>query len=296
MGRPFWLKIRSHFGSSFCAQVSVLSVAFFATPLGKMPLSQLQLEALRNSATIIQIQPDNPKKSGSKAFERFDRYKAATTIGDATNKGANWQGLTTDFEKEFLKIPDLIPSDVDRQGGTKRGAPAGTPDREADARSKMHSSAAMVPKVWIPEANNQISKVEMSAATITPLRAMMREEIKNGMLEMEDRFTNKLHQAVGNMKEEMKIEREARQQLEERITRLEKESAGKEGKFSQNGNHETDDVDKAVAVVGGFVHKTLEEVEALVEEMMRGVQGYKDMEIVDINPPLALATLHRCKL
>ena len=36
--------------------------------------------------------------------------------------------------------------------------------------------------------------------------------------------------------------------------------------------------------------KTVEEVEALVEEMMRGVQGYKEMEIVDINPPIALAT------
>ena len=78
--------------------------------------------------------------------------------------------------------------------------------------------------------------------------------------------------------------------LEERIARLEKESALKEGKFSQNGNHEAEDVDKAVAVVGGFVDKTLEEVETLVEEMMRGVQGYKDMEIVDINPPPALAT------
>ena len=114
-----------------------------------------------------------------------------------------------------MKIPDLIPSDVDGQGGTKRGAPAGTPDREADARSKMHSSATMVPKVLIPEANDPIPKVEMSAATIAALRAMMREESKNGMLEMEDRFSNKLHQAVGNMKEEVKIEREACQQLED---------------------------------------------------------------------------------
>ena len=253
-------------------------------------LTQLQLEALKNPATIIQIQPDNPKKPGSKAFERFDRYKTATTIGDATHKGANWQDLTTDFEKEFLKIPDLMPVDAEGQIGTKRGAPAGTPDREADARSKMHSSATMVPKVLIPEANDPISKVEMSAATITALRAMMREEIKNGMLEMEDRFSNKLQQAVGNMKEEVKVEREARQQLEERIARLETDSALKQGNSSQNKNYESEDVDKAVAVVGGFVDKTVEEAEALVEEMMRGIQGYKEMEIVDINPPIALAT------
>ena len=69
----------------------------------------------------------------------------------------------------------------------------------------MLSTAAMVPKVVIPEAKNRISKVEMSAATITALRAMMREEITNGMLEMEDRSSTKLQQAVGNMKEEVKL-------------------------------------------------------------------------------------------
>ena len=36
--------------------------------------------------------------------------------------------------------------------------------------------------------------------------------------------------------------------------------------------------------------KAIEEVETLVEEMMRGVQGYKEVEIIDITPPLALAT------
>ena len=85
----------------------------------------------------------------------------------------------------------------------------------------MHSSAAMVPKILTSEANDPISKVEMSAATITALRAMMREEITNGMLEMDDRFSGKLQQAVGNMKEEVKVEREARQQLEERIASFE---------------------------------------------------------------------------
>ena len=246
-------------------------------------------EALRNPATIIQIQPDNPKNLAAKPSRDLIVTRQLPPSEMQQTKvpiGKIWPRIS----KEFLKIPDLIPSDVDGQGGTKRGAPAGTPDREADARSKMHSSATMVPKVLIPEANDPISKVEMSAATITALSAMMREESKNGMLEMEDRFSNKLHQAVGNVKEEVKIEREARQQLEERIARLEKESALKEDKFSQNGNHEAEDVDKAVAVVGGFVDKTLEEVETLVEGMMRGVQGYKDMEIVDINPPLALAT------
>ena len=45
-----------------------------------------------------------------------------------------------------------------------------------------------------------------------------------------------------------------------------------------------------MAVVGGFVDKAIEEVESLVEEMMRGVHGYKEVEVIDITPPLALAT------
>ena len=148
----------------------------------------------------------------------------------------------------------------------------------------MHSSAAMVPKILTSEANDPISKVEMSAATITALRAMMREEITNGMLEMDDRFSGKLQQAVGNMKEEVKVEREARQQLDERIARFETRQ------FVPKKKYESEDVDKAVAVVGGFVNKTVEELDALVEEMMRGAKGHKEMEIVDINPPIALAT------
>ena len=253
-----------------------------------MPLSQLQLEALKNSATAIQIQEANPKKPGSKAFERFDRYKTATTIGDATAKGANWQDLTGDFEKEYLKIPDLMLVDAAGPGSTKRAAPEGTPDREADARSKMGSTTTIFPKALIPEVSEPVSKVEMSAATIAALRGMMRDEIKNGMLEMEHRFTKQLDRAIGDMKEEMKVEIAARQQLEERIVHLEQNLSKQSNPTPDAGNE--GEVDKAVAVVGGFVDKAIEEVESLVEEMMRGVHGYKEVEIIDITPPLALAT------
>jgi len=70
-----------------------------------MPLSQAQVDILKTPTTVIEIQGQNPKKPGSKSFERFDRYKSATTIGDATTKGANWQDLSTDFEKGYLKVP-----------------------------------------------------------------------------------------------------------------------------------------------------------------------------------------------
>jgi len=66
-----------------------------------MPLSQLQIDALKTPTTVIEIQTDNPKKPGSKAAERFDCYKMATTIQEATNQGANWQDLSADFEKGY---------------------------------------------------------------------------------------------------------------------------------------------------------------------------------------------------
>ena len=77
-----------------------------------MPLSQAQVDILKTPTTVIEIQGQNPKKPGSKSFERFDRYKSATTIGDATTKGPNWQDLSTDFEKSCLKVPHLMDVDA----------------------------------------------------------------------------------------------------------------------------------------------------------------------------------------
>ena len=108
-----------------------------STDSGDMPLSQLQIDSLKTPTTVIEIQTDNPKKPGSKAAERFDRYKMATTIQEATNQGANWQDLPADFEKGYLKI-------------------------------------------------------RVSAATISASRSMMRDEIRYGMVEMEQHFSAKL--------------------------------------------------------------------------------------------------------
>ena len=80
-----------------------------------------------------------------------------------------------------------------------------------------------------------------------------------------------------------------RQQLEERILHLE-QNAFKQNNFTKDGSNEQE-VDKAV-VVGGFVDKAIEKLEALVEAMMRGIHGYsyKEVEIIDNTPPLALTT------
>ena len=87
-----------------------------------MSLSQAQVEVLKAPTTVIEIQGANPKKPGSKSFERFDRYKTATTIGDATTKGANWQDLSTDFEKGYLKVPHLMDADAQGSGSTKKNS------------------------------------------------------------------------------------------------------------------------------------------------------------------------------
>ena len=48
--------------------------------------------------------------------------------------------------------------------------------------------------------------------------------------------------------------------------------------------------DKSVVVVGGFNEKTVEEAEALVQQMMVGIAGYKSVEMIDGESPLGLAT------
>ena len=96
-----------------------------------MPLSQQQLLALKNADTKIMVQMENPKKVGSKAWDRFEKYKHAKSIGKATQAGANWQDVSVDFEKGFLKVMDFI--DEDMPPSTKRSAPEGTPDRESQS-------------------------------------------------------------------------------------------------------------------------------------------------------------------
>ena len=53
-------------------------------------------------------------------------------------------------------------------------------------------------------------------------------------------------------------------------------------------------IDKSVVVVGGFNEKTVEEAEALVQQMMMvGIAGYTSVEMIDGESPLGL---HHCKL
>lgn len=247
----------------------------------EMPLSEDQISALKNGATSISIQAENPKKTGSKAWERFEKYKHATTIAEAMGKSANWQDLSGDFEKGYMKIVDA--GDETMTSSTKRSAPEGTPDREAHARAKFQPTQ-LVPQVLVPEALDPINKVEMSAATIAALRSMMREEFRHGMAEMETMLAGKIEASVGELRQEIASERDARQHLEERIRQLE---------AKHNTNMPASDaevVDKSMVVIGGFAADALDEAEKIVQDMLDDMDGFREVEMAGSKQDIALAS------
>ena len=93
---------------------------------------------------------------------------------------------------------------------------------------------------------------------------------------------------MGEIREELGAEKVARQQLEELLSHLEQQNTGEQGKHAPH-NFEDEDVDQSVVVVSGFVEKSLADAEALVQEMMVGIIGYKDVDMIDVEPPLAPA-------
>ena len=78
------------------------------------------------------------------------------------------------------------------------------------------------------------------------------------------------------------------QQLEGRIAELEHKNATNHGNVHVDGD-DLEQVDKSVVVVGGFNEKTVEEAEALVQQMMVGIAGFKNVEMIDGESPLGLA-------
>ena len=224
-----------------------------------MPLSEGQISALKSGATSISIQTENPQKTGSKAWESFEKYKHATTIAEATGNSASWQDLNGDFEKGYMKI--VVAGDETMTSSTKRSAPEGTPDREAHARAKFQPTQ-LVPQVLVPEVSDPISRVEMSAATIAALRSMMREEFKHGMAEMETMLASKIENFVGEL-----------QHLEERISHLEAHL------HSNMPDSDAEVVDKSMVVIGGFAADALEDAEKTVQDVLPGVDGFREVHI-----------------
>ena len=203
-------------------------------------------------------------------------------MGDATCLGAQWQDLSADFEKGFLKF------DMEMNPSSKRAATEGTPDREAHARAKnTPETAAHALMLATPQTSNSsgagINQVEMSAATMSILRNMMREEIALGIEGVETRVANKIDDSLDRLHSQIAMEREARIQLEERVRQLEQKFPA----VSPDGDG--DEVNKSIAVIGGFGDKTVEEAERLLQQLLVQVDGFQELTMTESEPPLGLA-------
>ena len=91
------------------------------------------MDLLKDGSTPIQFAKDSPQKIGSKSWDRYEQYKDANSVLQAMEGRAGWQDLPPDFDKGFLKVMKDI--DAEMQDPTKRPAPEGTPNREAQIYS-----------------------------------------------------------------------------------------------------------------------------------------------------------------
>ena len=166
--------------------------------------------------------------------------------------------------------------DVDAPSGAKRAHTEGTPDREATSRAKALAREAE----HHPHVETQ--KIEMSPATITALRMMLREEVTA----IEEKISNKVQNSIHALKEELRQEKEARKELEERIAKLEGENKTPKPTAPFD---DMDIVEKDRVVIGGFSDMGGEEAEKLVHEVLLGVPGYQGAYATNPTPSVVMA-------
>ena len=248
-----------------------------------MPLSSSQLATLKNGATQVQLKEENPHRPGTKAHERYERYKVASTILEAGQFGATFQDLSGNFEKGYLTVLD---QSADRASTSKRGAVEGTPDREGNARSKV-PARDLAPKFSDTLMTEKIERVEMSPATIAALRGMIKEEIRAGNEEVQRVVAAKMEEAIAPLKEELEKEREYRKKLEHRIGILEDVIKAKGGGGGGGSEQVDSDVDKSVVVVGGFGEMEADATEKFVEDAFKDVNGVEEVFVTNPEPVVA---------
>ena len=143
----------------------------------------------------------------------------------------------------------------------------------------------LVPQVLVPEVLDPVHKVEMSAATIAALRSMMREEFRHGMAEMETMLAGKIESSVDELRKEFACERDARQHLEQRIAHLEVKHLN-----SNMPDSDAETVDKSMAVIGGFAADALKDAEKIAQDMLAGVDGFREVDMAGSKQDIALAS------
>ena len=72
------------------------------TELDDKPLADLG-GSLPGDDEPVEFQAENPKRSGTTAYERYEKYKLAKTIAAAIEKGAARGDIANDFKKGFFR-------------------------------------------------------------------------------------------------------------------------------------------------------------------------------------------------
>lgn len=80
---------------------------------GFMPTATLR--EMEQKKTKINFKKQNPKKEGTKAYEKYEKYKSATTVGKALELGATMRDLQNDFEKGFVAKMKTAVAKIDRR-------------------------------------------------------------------------------------------------------------------------------------------------------------------------------------
>ncbi|CAK0863210.1 unnamed protein product [Prorocentrum cordatum] len=106
-----------------------------------MPAHQL------DDSVAVSFRQDNPKSRGSKAHERYERYKAAATVGEAVGLGASKGDVANDVKKGFCTV-------LSAAGGAPAAAPPpALPEPSAACRKRAAAAAAEGPVAKRREAS-----------------------------------------------------------------------------------------------------------------------------------------------
>ena len=105
------------------------------------------------------------------------------------------------------------------------------------------------------------------------------------MAEMETMVTDKIEASVGELRKEMASERDARQQLEERIQQLETKHVN-----TNMAIPDAEGVDKSMIVIGGFAADDLDDAEQIVGDMLDDMGGFCEVEMAGSKQDIALAS------
>ena len=112
----------------------------------------MSLEVVFDRDDLVVFQAKNPKRQRSGAWGRYEKYKVATTVGQARELGATAEDLRHDARHGFAAVtPALAAGAPGMAAGALRRAPeiAGHEEVARDQRSLMHDSEGGKTGYWV---------------------------------------------------------------------------------------------------------------------------------------------------